>query len=104
MIDFISDRPILASILVIVLILALIFGGVYLYRNARNLVFKGNEQIFDTNWRYAWAIVELGNGELLEGEVTSWKDFNESDMIQFTMNGITYLTHSSKVILCTKEP
>ena len=28
----------------------------------------------------------------------------DARLIQFTMNGITYLTHSSNVILCTKQP
>lgn len=63
-----------------------------------------NRQIFDTNWNFEWAIIQLGNGELLEGKVTSWCDFENSDCVQFTMNGITYLTHYSNVILCTKEP
>lgn len=53
---------------------------------------------------FTHAILELGNGEIVEGTVTSWRDFNESDVVQFTMNGITYLTHYSKVILCTKKP
>ena len=53
---------------------------------------------------FTHAILELGNGEIVEGTVTSWRDFNESDVVQFTMNGITYLTHYSKVILCTEKP
>ena len=66
----------------------------------------GNRQIgFDTTQSFRWAIVELGNGELIEGQVTAWRDFNESDVVQFTLDdGITYLTHYSKVILCTQKP
>lgn len=66
----------------------------------------GNRQIgLDTTQSFRWAIVELGNGELIEGQVTAWRDFNESDAVQFTLdNGITYLTHYSKVILCTQKP
>ena len=63
-----------------------------------------NRQIFDTNWSFKWVIAQLGNGELLEGEVTSWADFDDSDCVQFTMNGITYLTHYSNVILCSERP
>ena len=59
---------------------------------------------FDTKWNFKWAILQLGNGELIEGPVSSWRDFSESDCVQFTMNGITYLTHYSNVILCTTEP
>ena len=65
----------------------------------------GNRQVgWDTTQTFTYAIVELGNGELVEGTVTSWRDFDESDVVQFTMNDVTYLTHYSKVILCTKKP
>lgn len=65
----------------------------------------GNRQVgWDTTQTFTHAILELGNGELIEGTVTSWRDFDESDVVQFTMDGITYLTHYSKVILCTKKP
>lgn len=59
---------------------------------------------FDTTYKFTWAIVELGNGKVIEGEVTSWRDFTQSDTVQFTINGVTYLTHYSKVILLTKRP
>lgn len=65
----------------------------------------GNRQIgWDTTQTFTHAILELGNGELIEGTVTSWRDFEDSDVVQFTMNDITYLTHYSKVILCTEKP
>ena len=65
----------------------------------------GNRQVgWDTTQTFTYAILELGNGELIEGTVTSWRDFKNSDAIQLTMNGVTYLTHYSKVILCTKKP
>lgn len=65
----------------------------------------GNRQVgWDTTQTFTHAILELGNGELIEGTVTSWRDFEDSDTVQFTMNGITYLTHYSKVILCTEKP
>ena len=104
MLDFFSDHPVITTIIVILLIFGLTIGGILIIRHSRNILFGGNEQVFDTNWRYEWVIVQLGNGELLEGEITSWRDFDKSDMIQFTMNGITYLTHSSNVILCTSKP
>ena len=104
MFDFFCDHPIITAVLAIILVFIFAIGGFLITRNARNILYDGNEQVFDTNWRYDWAILQLGNGELIEGQITSWKDFSESDMIQFTMDGITYLTHSSNVILCTKCP
>ena len=65
----------------------------------------GNRQVgWDTTQTFTYAIIELGNGELIEGTVTSWRDFEDSDVVQFTMNDVTYLTHYSKVILTTKKP
>jgi len=104
MFDFFSDHPVIFISVAVVLVLVIILGGVFLIKNTRNIIFNGNEQIIDTNWRYNWGILQLGNGELIEGTITSWKNFSESDMIQFTMDGITYLTHSSNVILCTECP
>ena len=65
----------------------------------------GNRQVgWDTTQTFTYAIIELGNGEVIEGTVTSWRDFDDSDVVQFTMNDVTYLTHYSKVILTTKKP
>ena len=65
----------------------------------------GNRQVgWDTTQTFTYAIIELGNGELIEGIVTSWRDFENSDVVQFTINDVTYLTHYSKVILTTKKP
>lgn len=65
----------------------------------------GNRDIgFDTKQTFRWAIIQLGNGELIEGPVDSWRDFQESDVVQVTIEGITYLTHYSNAILTTKKP
>lgn len=65
----------------------------------------GNRQIgFDTTQTFRYAIIQLGNGELIEGAVESWRDFEDGDEVQLTINGITYLTHYSNVILTTEKP
>ena len=59
-----------------------------------------NMQIIDTKWSFDYAYIDLGNGNIIEGHVDSWKDWNDSDMIQVTMfDGKTYFTHSSNVVL-----
>ena len=104
MLDFFSDHPVIGVVTILVVV-ALLIAFVFIAGScSKNLFFNSNEQFFGTTWRYEWAIVQLGNGESFEGQITSWKDFSQSGMIQFTMNGITYLTHSSNVILCTKQP
>lgn len=58
-----------------------------------------NEQIIDTNYTFKRAYIE-GVGEI---EVSTWRDYDDSDQIQITgKDGVTYLTHSSKVILFSK--
>ena len=65
----------------------------------------GNRNIgWDTTQTFRWAIIQLGNGELIEGAVESWRDFEDGDEVQLTINGITYLTHYSNVILTTEKP
>lgn len=60
----------------------------------------GNRQIgFDLKQSFDEAIIILHNGEIIEGKVDSWRDFDESDVVQVTIEGVTYLTHYSNVIL-----
>ena len=65
----------------------------------------GNRKIgFDTTQTFRWAIIQMGNGELIEGPVDSWRDFDESDVVQITIKGVTYLTHYANAILVTEKP
>lgn len=59
----------------------------------------GNQAIFDTTWTFERAIIFLPDGEKIEGDIVSWTDFDDSDMIQVTIGSKTYLTHSSNVIM-----
>lgn len=101
---FFEKHSIITTIIASILLLIAIVCSWLLIKSSKNIILNGNEQIIDINYRFTWGIIELGNGELIEGQVTSWKDYNESDMIQVTMNNITYLTHSSNVILCSEKP
>jgi hypothetical protein len=62
----------------------------------------GNHAVFDTVWTFERAIIFLSDGEKIEGAVTGWKDFKPSDMVQVTIDGKTYLTHSANVILISE--
>ena len=65
----------------------------------------GNRKIgIDTTQTFRWAIIQMGNGELIEGPVDSWRNFNEGDSVQITIKGVTYLTHYTNVILVTEKP
>jgi len=63
----------------------------------------GNKDIIDTVYTYDYAIIKLQNGEIVEGNVTKWSDYNDGDQIQVTIDGVTYLEHSSNIDLMTKK-
>ena len=58
-----------------------------------------NKQMVDLTYSYEYAIISLPNGEVVEGKVSSWKDFDDGDQIQVKIDGKTYLVHSSNVVL-----
>ena len=60
-----------------------------------------NKQIVDLTYKYDYAIIELPNGNIVEGKVSSWKDY-EGDQIQVVINGTTYLVHSADIVLMNK--
>lgn len=60
-----------------------------------------NEQIFDTTYSYERAIVALPGGRVVEGECSSWKDW-EDGTIQVVIDDMTYYTHSANVILISE--
>lgn len=86
-----KTKAILVEIGIVVIILLVIFGLFEL--------FKGNRQLIDTAQRFDHAMVKLADGEIVEGRVDSWRDYENSDQIQVTINGTTYLVHSTNVTL-----
>ena len=58
-----------------------------------------NKQMVDMTYSYEYAIISLPNGEVVEGKVSSWTDFEDGDQIQVKIAGKTYLVHSSNVAL-----
>lgn len=61
-----------------------------------------NQQIIDTTYTYDRAIISLPNGEIVEGKVTSWTDFEDGDQIQVKIDGKTYLVHSANIVLISE--
>jgi|GEM_PF-914431 len=58
-----------------------------------------NLQVIDTTWKYDIAYINIGS-ETLSCEISSWKDYQESDMIQVKCkDGRSFLGHSSVIIL-----
>ena len=61
-----------------------------------------NKQIVDLTYSYEYAILSLPNGEVVEGKVSSWTDFEDGDQVQVKINGKVYLVHSSNIVLISQ--
>lgn len=62
-----------------------------------------NKQVFDTTYSFDKAIISLPNGDVIEGMVDSWTDYEDGDQIQVKINGTTYLVHSSDIVLIKEK-
>lgn len=58
-----------------------------------------NKQLFDTTWEFDRAIIMLPNGEVVEGDIQSWTDYEDGDQIQVKIDGKSYLVHSSNIVM-----
>ena len=59
----------------------------------------GNRQLMDMNYHFDRAIIKLPNGDVVEGKLNSWLDYDDSDVVQVKVDGVTYLTSYVNVCL-----
>lgn len=59
----------------------------------------GNRDMWDTTYTFNQAQIKLPDGSVVSGQVDRWKDYVDSDMIQVTIDGKTYLTFISNVVM-----
>ena len=62
-----------------------------------------NYQFIDTTVSYDYAYILLPNGECVEGKVDSWRDYEDGDQLQIVINGVTYLTDTTRAVLVKKK-
>ena len=63
-------------------------------------VFTGcNKQVVDLNYTYNYAIIQLPNGEVVEGKIQSWKDYDDGEQLQVKIDGKMYLCSSYNCVL-----
>ena len=68
------------------------------------LLFTGcNMQMVDTTYSFEEVCIAMPNGEIIEGKVESWGDYENSDMIQVKIDGKVYLTHITNVVLISTD-
>ena len=86
------NKKILIVIAVIVVLLVAV-GVIYWQTHI------GNRQLMDVNYHFDRAVLKLPNGEVIEGKLSSWLDFDDSDVLQVKIDGKTYLTSYVNVCL-----
>lgn len=69
---------------------------------AATLAGCGNYKLIDTTYKFDRAIISLPDGTVVDGKIDSWKDY-EGDQLQVTVDGATYLVHSSNVVMIAGE-
>lgn len=62
-----------------------------------------NYNAIDLTYHFDRAILQLPDGEIVEGPVDSWRDYEDGDQIQVTIKGVTYLAHSTDVVLISES-
>ena len=83
----------LKKLTVLILVIAMMFA----------FIACGNQQLFDTTYTFDEAMIELPDGTIVKGEIDSWTDMSEfPEQIQIVIDGATYLTHMSKVVMIAK--
>lgn len=58
----------------------------------------GNKDMFDTVYTFDRAIIQLPNGEIVEGKVESWRNYGYYQL-QISIDGKIYLVNSSDAVL-----
>lgn len=82
-------------IIAVAVILVVALAGLVIYWETSH----GNRRLIDTKYRFNRAVIRLPDGEIVSGKVSSWLDYTDSDVVQVTIGGKTYLTHYSNVCL-----
>lgn len=63
----------------------------------------GNYDTLNFCYTYDYAIIQLQNGTVVEGKIKSWRDYEDGEQLQITMeDGTIYLTNSFNCTLIKK--
>ena len=61
-----------------------------------------NMQYIDMTYKFDYAQISMPDGSVITGNLERWRDYDDCDMVQVVIDGITYYTHSSNVVMFTK--
>ena len=83
-------KKLLLIALVLVMVLTMFCGSAW------------NKQWFDLTYSFNKAVLRMPNGKIVSGNVQSWTDYEDGDQIQVKIDGVTYLAHSSNIVLISE--
>jgi len=64
----------------------------------------GNHDLLGLEYDFQYAMLKLPNGQVYAGEVQSWYRSDATDRIRVTIDGISYVTQYSNVVLFSEKP
>lgn len=64
----------------------------------------GNKTLFDTTYKFNYAIVEFPGGKVEKINIKNWTDYEDGEQIQITASdGNTYLVHAANCVLVAED-
>lgn len=61
-----------------------------------------NQSWFDVTYHFDRVQIAMPDGSVVEGEVQSWQDYENSDVVQVKVDNKIYLTHYMNVVLISE--
>ena len=81
-------------------LIALVLLVIVFTTTACGTVTSGNRAVWGKDVQtFTYAYIRLGDKDIVEGYITQWRDYEDSDAVQIMIDGKYYLTHYSCVVM-----
>lgn len=81
-------------------LLVLVLVAMALAMTACGTETTGNRAVWGKDVQtFTYAYIRLGEKDIVEGYITQWRDYDDSDVVQIMIDGKYYLTHYSCVVM-----
>lgn len=81
-------------------LLVLVLVAMILMMTACGTGTTGNRAVWGKDVQtFTYAYIRLGEKDIVEGYITQWRDYDDSDVVQIMIDGKYYLTHYSCVVM-----
>ena len=81
-------------------LLVLVLVTMAMAMTACGTAMSGNRAVWGKDVQtFTYAYIRLGEKDIVEGYITQWRDYEDSDVVQIMIDGKYYLTHYSCVVM-----